>query len=203
VSKRSIEQPWERQPKESPKAYAAFCAYRDLGPTRSVEKAFAALKPDTKRSGRPAEWYGWSRRFEWVKRTEEFDAYTEEVQRKHFDARLKQLAHEQADFAVEEFRRLVERVRKADRILDKADALPLTDVELIEEENGKRKRKKVRGMDLARYAALMKEIRESARRAIIGPREDDDAAQQANTPDLVVEVVPDQTNIPTKPSIPG
>src|SRR3954463_900056 len=29
--------PWERQPREGEEAYAAFLAYRDLGPTRTLE----------------------------------------------------------------------------------------------------------------------------------------------------------------------
>lgn len=145
------------------------------------------MNPGKQRQGRPAEWFVWSKKFSWVKRAHAWDAEKEDIQRREFDARLKQLAREQADFAVEEFRRLVERCRKADRILDKADGLPLTDVELIEEENGKRKRKKVRGMDLARYAALMKEIRESARRAILGPRDGgDESAPEAGSGDFVV-----------------
>ena len=34
---------WERLPQESMKAYAAFCAYRDLGPDRSMAKAGEVL----------------------------------------------------------------------------------------------------------------------------------------------------------------
>ena len=169
---------WDRQHGESRQAYLAFCAYRDLGPARSIDRAFASLNPGVKRKGRPAEYFQWSSKYEWVRRTSAFDTYAEEVQRREFEARLKQLAHDQADFAVSEFQRLVERVRKADRILDKADAHPITDIEVIEEENGKRKRKKIGGINFSGYAALMKEIRESARRAILGPRDD----AEPNTP---------------------
>jgi hypothetical protein len=122
-----------------------------------------------------------------VERAEAWDVRNEEIQRKVFDARLKKLAHDQADFAVEEFQRLVRRVRQTDRLLDKAEALPLVDVEVIEEEGGKRKRKKFRGLDMARYAALMKEIRESARRAILGPHEQDGGGDNPQgAPDFVV-----------------
>lgn len=170
--------PWERTPEESRQAYAAFCAYRDLGPTRSQEKAYAALNPHKKRTNRISEYFKWSSKFEWVKRAEAFDAYAEEIQRREFEVRLKQLAHQQADFAVEEFKRLVERVRKADRILDKADAHPISDVvqesETVDKDGKQtgKKRTKIRGVNFAGYAALMKEIRESARRAILGPRDD-------------------------------
>jgi hypothetical protein len=172
-------------PKEGTKAYAAFCSYRDLGPGRSVEKAADSV--GKKQTGRPRGWHRWSSLFQWVKRAEAFDDYAEAERQRHFDERLKQLARDQADFAVDEFKRLVRRVQRADALLDKAEALPLTDVETIEEEGGKRKRKKFRGLDMARYAALMKEIRESARRAILGPREQEDGGgNPQGAPDFVV-----------------
>jgi hypothetical protein len=186
VSTKNPNQPWDRRADESRHAYAAFCAYRDLGPTRSQEKAYAALNPQKKRTNRISEYFKWFAKFEWVKRAEAFDAYAEEIQRREFEKRLKELAHQQADFAVEEFRRLVERVRKADRILDKADAHPISDVVQEQEtvdKDGKpigKKRTRIRGVNFAGYAALMKEIRESARRAILGPRDDAEPTAPAN-----------------------
>lgn len=189
-------QPWDRLPSESPRAYAAFISYRDLGTGRSIDKAFEALNQGKKRKGRPSEWFDWSRKNRWVKRAEAWDARCEAIQQAEFDARLKQLAHDQANFAVEEFRRLVERVRKADRILDKADAHPITDVVQEQETVGMKgevtkKRTKIRGVSFAGYATLMKEIRESARRAILGPADkvEPDAGESAaeGPPKLVIE----------------
>jgi hypothetical protein len=148
----------------------------------------------------------WSRRFHCVKRAEAWDARNEEIQQAEFDARLKQLARDQADFAVEEFKRLVQRVRKADRILDKADSHPITDVIQEQESIGMKgevikKRTKIRGVNFAGYASLMKEIRESARRAILGPR-DEEGATPSDAPDFVVEVANDKADRTPKRRIP-
>lgn len=175
---RKAANPWERRNGESARAYVAFCAYRDLGPSRSLSAAYGQHKGIEKAAVTvPGAWTRWSVKFRWVERAEAWDADVEKKQQAAFDARLKQLAHDQADFAVEEFRRLVQRVRKADKILDKADSHPITDV--VQEQdavgmNGElvKKRTKIRGVNFAGYAALMKEIRESARRAILGPRDD-------------------------------
>lgn len=186
---------WQRQKNETARAFAAFCAYRDLGPGRSLDKAWGLLSgrdPMKKAPGRIQEW---SRSFQWVRRCEAWDARNAEIQQCEFDARLKQLAHDQADFAVEEFKRLASRVRMADKILDKADAHPITDV--VQEQvsfgvNGERirKRHRVQGVNLAGYAALMKEIRESARRAILGPRDSDTASSSMPPIDDIVWEAP-------------
>ena len=36
-------QPWERQKNEPSKAYASFCIYRDIGPSRSAEKVVSEI----------------------------------------------------------------------------------------------------------------------------------------------------------------
>lgn len=67
---------WERQPSETILAYQAFCAYRDLGLERTLEKAAKILKrkmPGLQR---------WSAKHDWVRRAEEYDFYLEFKQRK-------------------------------------------------------------------------------------------------------------------------
>ena len=56
--------PWERQPREGAQAYAAFLAYRDLGPMRTHE---AARKRLGKRTGylKPIERWSSSREWRW------------------------------------------------------------------------------------------------------------------------------------------
>ena len=59
--------PWEQQPGESSRAFGAFCAYRDLGPRRSLRAAAAAFYG---RSSAALERQvdKWSGAFRWVER---------------------------------------------------------------------------------------------------------------------------------------
>ena len=62
--------PWERQPREGEEAYAAFLAYRDLGPWRTHEATRVHLG---KRPGylKPIE--RWSARRDWRRRADAWD----------------------------------------------------------------------------------------------------------------------------------
>lgn len=76
--------PWERQPGETSKAYAAFSVYRDLGGERTLEKAAKELGKSTGTIDRWAAQWGWKARTEaWdsmpVRKAEE--AYTEMTKR--------------------------------------------------------------------------------------------------------------------------
>ena len=84
---------WERRPGESPRAFAAFGFYLQLGPSRSVDKAYQLylqLNPPQKGTGEkeqegggtvargkkraPSHWQAWSSENEWVRRAHEHDA---------------------------------------------------------------------------------------------------------------------------------
>lgn len=183
-----MSQPWKRQPGETAKAYSAFQQYCGLGSDRSIDKCFAQ-QSDSKTAARRAarHWFHWSSRWNWVERARAYDEHCEAHRQAELEKRLKQLAHQQADFAVEEFTRLVRRVRLADKILDKADEHPITDIEVETVEGGQVVvRTKTRGISLAGYANLMKEIRESGRRAILGPRDGADENGNVAAPDFIV-----------------
>ena len=65
--------PWERQPGETAKAYAAFLLYRDLPALdRSVPAARDGQERDMK--GTVRQWSGWSMRNDWVNRAAEHDS---------------------------------------------------------------------------------------------------------------------------------
>ena len=73
--------PWERQPRESARAYGAFCAYRDLGPCRSLKAAAEAFY---KRSSAAVsrQLKTWSAAYHWVERAAAWD--------RHLDAEARQ-----------------------------------------------------------------------------------------------------------------
>jgi hypothetical protein len=70
----SSPEPWEQQPGESSRAFGAFCAYRALGPRRSLRAAAAAFYGSTS-SSRERQFDKWSRAFNWVERTNAWDRH--------------------------------------------------------------------------------------------------------------------------------
>jgi len=75
-------------PGEGPKAFAAFCIYRDQGPARSLDKAWRAAHPQAGHRRRSKTWAEWSSRWRWLTRAEEFDAHVELEGRKRFAKEL-------------------------------------------------------------------------------------------------------------------
>ena len=76
--------PWDRldsdSPKdwgepESPQAFAAFVKYRDLGPSRSIEKGGNRGA----KGGRTARREKWSSDHRWIKRTAAYDVYLDKI----------------------------------------------------------------------------------------------------------------------------
>src|SRR5918993_4015534 len=63
--------PWERQPREGEWAYAAFLAYRDLGPWRTLEATRIHLG---KKPGYLRTIEGWSGGHDWRGRAGDWDA---------------------------------------------------------------------------------------------------------------------------------
>ena len=75
--------PFERQPGESPKAWAAFVRYRDLGPAvRSLDRAWReAHAPQPAHKRRSKTWALWSARWGWPERAAAYDEHLERQKR--------------------------------------------------------------------------------------------------------------------------
>ncbi len=103
-------QPWDKHPDESSRAYAAFVAYRDLGPERSIDKAHRAQWSANPQNGgktapktAPRHWTKWSSDYRWVERTALYDQFVDAqvlqtYQSKLTAAREKLLADEMRDY---------------------------------------------------------------------------------------------------------
>ncbi len=65
---------WDRQQEETSKAYAAFCAYRDLGITRSVMRV---VEEWDGKYGKRSILTRWSIQHDWVRRCREYDDFVE------------------------------------------------------------------------------------------------------------------------------
>ena len=105
--------PWEKQDHETSKAYAAFCAYRDMGIERSIAKATPIIY-----KGIPAEKirlkYGqltaWSSKYGWVSRVEAYDVYLEAKSRKEHELAIQKMVTEHAEAAVVTRSKAMERI---------------------------------------------------------------------------------------------
>jgi hypothetical protein len=68
--------PWDQLDNESNAAYARFLAYRNLGPTRTLEKAYQSTQPETKRNKTKSftqQWANDSTKFNWRDRATAWD----------------------------------------------------------------------------------------------------------------------------------
>lgn len=73
--------PWERQPDETPKAYEAFCIYRDLKDIRDPESK-RSLDLVVQEMGKSRTLFErWSSKYEWVKRVTAYDDEQERLVR--------------------------------------------------------------------------------------------------------------------------
>jgi hypothetical protein len=75
-----FDESWERLPGETGTAYAAFCAFRDVGLERNIRKAVETAEKDKgKRGKRYRVWRNWSTQFRWRERAADYDCYTEKL----------------------------------------------------------------------------------------------------------------------------
>lgn len=161
---------------ESTAAFRAFQIYRDLGPERSLRKAWQAYReargePATRLPGPRARW---SVKYEWVKRAAEFDALLDAEKRAARVEQLRKLEERRAEFEFQNQERLEKRVAQMDLVLAKADVAPITDVTQSKQEIVKGKatetKTKVKGINFSGYASFVKQQNETARQAITGVR---------------------------------
>ncbi len=87
---------WEPYPHESSEAFASFCLYRDMGPSRSIDKVAMALRPERKRKGGGRAAYGrlfeWSSKYQWVARAREYDIEKARIERAAWEEEQRELA---------------------------------------------------------------------------------------------------------------
>src|SRR5260370_1261316 len=83
--------PWEQQPGETPRAYGAFCVYRDLGPRRTLAAAAAAF---FERTGDAPERQvdKWSSAHRWVERAAAWDRHLDAESCQAQEAARKEMA---------------------------------------------------------------------------------------------------------------
>ena len=102
--------PWEQQPRESARAFGAFCAYRDLGPRRTIRAA--ALKFYGRSTAAVLRQCStWSYTFQWVERASAWDRHLDAEARQAQEVARREMAERQAREARALQAKAVERLR--------------------------------------------------------------------------------------------
>jgi uncharacterized membrane protein len=184
----------ERLPQESPRAYRAFCIYRDLGPDRSLDQAwkrFCAASDPTKDRGsarRPGHWAAWSQKYQWVERAEAYDDVIEEENRSAAAERRRKLHEARSKFQSEEQQRIENQVRNADAVLDRMGTAPLNEVIQLTKDNvtNKTTTTKIKAVNARDMAALLKARNQTASQAIRGVFDITGLEQEEQKPTRIV-----------------
>lgn len=116
-------EPWERQPGETQRAYAAFGVYRDMGSSRSLTSAHRALRGQeggkTGARKAPSYWQAWSARYAWQERVALYDAHRD---RKAREGREAEHLKELDEFRKQEKQLASATIQSAIALLGKANA---------------------------------------------------------------------------------
>lgn len=168
--------PYEQQPGESSRAFRAFAFYRELGPERSIDRAYTEYLGGAKPGRAPGQWNAWSRERAWVERASAYDAHVDQEKRKARERKIRELEDRRFDFELKNQAALERRVERMDELLDKAEATPVTDVVQVKEEESLQHATKtttktvVRALKLSGYARTVQERNDTAKQAIVGVR---------------------------------
>lgn len=106
--------PFERQPGETEKAFAAFNIYLNLGPTRSLSQVTKLMGKNTRRPEI------WSRKFDWTSRVQAYTAHLARIERETAEAMVRSKSvdwlkrqHQQRDDEWDVRNELIETAREA------------------------------------------------------------------------------------------
>jgi hypothetical protein len=78
-----MSKPWEfNEELDTAKSFQAFCVYRDLGPTRTIDQAFCVYKERQEGAKKASGYFDkWSIKGKWVDRSKAYDLNQEQLRR--------------------------------------------------------------------------------------------------------------------------
>jgi hypothetical protein len=104
-------QPWNRLPGESTKAFSAFSAYRDLGSGRSIVEAYRHQRGTKGATQAPGQWKRLAKRFRWSERAAAWDDYQDQVKLEGQLAAIEEMCKRHAQIAMVSQAKLIERLQ--------------------------------------------------------------------------------------------
>lgn len=97
MAKKDAAAAWERRTDESARAYEAFSAYRDLGPSRTFIAAYRKVTGKADASSGDADYYGkWAKKYDWQERAAKYDDYLDSMKRSQTEAVIVESALKEA-----------------------------------------------------------------------------------------------------------
>ena len=118
---------WDKMEKETAKSYSAFCVYRDMGLSRSLDKTRLALGKEKPGYNRTLE--EWSSKYEWVARATAYDAYLLREQREKAEEERLKMSERHAKQAMAIQQKIVTRLQSLDaNMLSPSDLIKWLDV---------------------------------------------------------------------------
>jgi len=176
--------PYEQQPGESARAFRAFQIYRDLGPDRSLDKAYAdytANESATELPRSPGQWNRWSAAHNWVERALEYDAHLDAQKRKRRERRMLELEDRRFECEIRNQEELERIVDQLNGLIEKSAACPVADVVQVTDETVEdislarttrtKKKTTVKALKASGLARLVQERNDTARQTVVGVRE--------------------------------
>ena len=133
---------WEPQEGElrgGGKAWRAFCAFRDLGPERTLRQAAAVFYGRPDGEPKPHQYdqlKRWSAKFDWQERARSLDARDEMVRRVAIEAHLQAQAADRASREAKITERILEIREAASEQSLKMLAWPLAEQRVVRDEDG-------------------------------------------------------------------
>ena len=149
----------ERRKGESAKAFQAFGYFRDLGPFRSLDKAwkiFCYERGKKLTARHPGQWGLWSQVHNWVERAETHDELIEDEKRNAADDRRQRLHEARVLFDEEQQGETQKIVRTLNGVVEKLAQASLVEVKKRKEESpGKWAETKLKALDPSGLAKVV------------------------------------------------
>ena len=172
---------WEQQRTEVPAAYIAFKVYRDMGPRRSVEKAYQNSQSDRAGKRAPGSWGKWFKHNKWAARAAAWDAHNEKIWQDAHDIAIAETARRRADYEIKTQPLIEEQVTTLDTVIRRALEAPITETVTDEQmqspaEPGTEGKPAIisvktrrKGINLSGLARAVEQLIRTRREAVLGP----------------------------------
>jgi hypothetical protein len=105
-------EPWERQPRESDQAWAAFRHYRELEPPRTIRQLREHLFAEEQKVGDPSLYRQWSAKWRWRERCQAYDVYIDRIRRTAKERAIEVAAERHAMLAQVGIMRIAKRLQE-------------------------------------------------------------------------------------------